>query len=76
MPEEFENAERGFWKELFGGMPDDNRIMVEKLIELVQVAHPGAMSFLDLCWTVSFFDNGKEGRRQSDCLEGTPGCLL
>ena len=34
MPDEFEVAERGFWKELFDGMPGDTREMLEKCINV------------------------------------------
>jgi aminoglycoside phosphotransferase (APT) family kinase protein len=36
MPEEFEVAERGFWTELFGGIPEHIRTLLEKHIDLVQ----------------------------------------
>ncbi|KAI0818283.1 hypothetical protein GGR55DRAFT_68853 [Xylaria sp. FL0064] len=35
---EFEEAERGFWDELFGGMPEQVRAQVQKHIDLVQDA--------------------------------------
>lgn len=36
MPDEFEVAERGFWTELFNGMPARIRGMLEKRLDLVQ----------------------------------------
>lgn len=36
MPDEFEIAERGFWKELFDGMPEHVRKMLEARIDMVQ----------------------------------------
>ncbi|KAJ8128856.1 hypothetical protein O1611_g4777 [Lasiodiplodia mahajangana] len=36
MPDEFEVAERGFWTELFDGMPEHIRAILEKRIDLVQ----------------------------------------
>ncbi|KAL4903325.1 hypothetical protein BDW74DRAFT_179744 [Aspergillus multicolor] len=38
MPDEFEAAERGFWTELFDGMDDDVRELLEENIDLVQDA--------------------------------------
>ncbi|KAI1453991.1 hypothetical protein F4805DRAFT_441193 [Annulohypoxylon moriforme] len=38
MPDEFEVAERGFWKEMFDGMPENVRNMLETHINLVQDA--------------------------------------
>lgn len=38
MPDEFEVAERAFWEELFAGMPQETRAMLEKNIDLVQDA--------------------------------------
>ncbi|KAI1159532.1 hypothetical protein F5B18DRAFT_583699 [Nemania serpens] len=38
MPDEFEVAERGFWTELFNGMPEHIRTVLEKHIDLVQDA--------------------------------------
>lgn len=38
MPDEFEDAERGFWKELFGGMPEKTRASLQEKIGLVQDA--------------------------------------
>jgi hypothetical protein len=38
MPEEFEDAEKGFWKALFDGMPAKTRAVMEQNIHLVQDA--------------------------------------
>lgn len=38
VPDEFEEAERGFWAELFGGMPNEIRESIEGRMELVQDA--------------------------------------
>lgn len=59
MPDEFEVAERGFWKELFDGMPTNVRDMLEKQIGLVQDAV--TLGTLLDCF---FLDNGKVGCSQ------------
>ncbi|KAF2462153.1 hypothetical protein BDY21DRAFT_389577 [Lineolata rhizophorae] len=59
MPDEFEVAERGFWKELFDGMPENIRKMLEKRINLVQDA-----VILGTLLDCFFFDNGKVGFSQ------------
>ncbi|KAJ0117761.1 hypothetical protein J7T55_001961 [Diaporthe amygdali] len=59
MPDEFEDAERGFWKELFDGMPRDIGEMLEKRIGLVQRAV--TLGTLLDCF---FLDNGKVGCSQ------------
>lgn len=38
VPDEFEDAERGFWKELFDGMPAETRDSLTNQIDLVQDA--------------------------------------
>lgn len=38
MPDEFEVAERAFWSELFGAMPQNTRDVLENNITLVQDA--------------------------------------
>jgi hypothetical protein len=59
MPAEFEVAERGFWKELFDGMLENIRKMLEKRINLVQDAV--ILGTLLVCF---FLDNGKVGCSQ------------
>lgn len=59
LPDEFEVAERGFWKELFDGMPTNIRDMLEKRIGLVQDAV--TLGTLLDCF---FLDNGKVGCSQ------------
>lgn len=59
MPDEFEVAERGFWTELFDGMPEHIRTALEKRIDLVQDAVILA-TLLD-CF---FFEDGKVGAGQ------------
>lgn len=59
MPDEFEVAERGFWKELFDGMPGDTRQMLEKCINLVQDAV--ILGTLSDCF---FLEDGKVGCSQ------------
>lgn len=59
MPDEFEDAERGFWKELFDGMPTSIRDMLEKRIGLVQDAV--TLGTLLDCF---FLDNGTVGCSQ------------
>ncbi|KAI1403312.1 hypothetical protein F4819DRAFT_231143 [Hypoxylon fuscum] len=56
MPDEFEVAERGFWTELFGGMPEHIRTMLEKRIDLVQDAV--ILATLLNCF---FLEDGKVG---------------
>ncbi|KAI0835135.1 hypothetical protein F5Y06DRAFT_139452 [Hypoxylon sp. FL0890] len=56
MPDEFEVAERGFWKELFDGMPRDTRKMLEKRINLVQNA-----VILGTLLDCFFLEDGKVG---------------
>lgn len=59
MPDEFEVAERGLWTELFDGMPEHIRAMLEKRLDLVQDVVLFA-TLLD-CF---FFENGKIGVAQ------------
>lgn len=59
MPDEFEVAERGFWTEVFDGMPEHIRTALEKHIDLVQDAVILA-TLLD-CF---FFEDGKVGAGQ------------
>lgn len=56
MPDEFEVAERGFWTELFDGMPEHIRTMLEKRIDLVQDVV--TLATLLSCF---FFEDGKVG---------------
>ncbi|KAI0517354.1 hypothetical protein F5B22DRAFT_119286 [Xylaria bambusicola] len=56
MPEEFEVAERGFWTELFDGMPEHIRTMLEKSIDLVQ-----DVVILATLLSCFFFEDGKVG---------------
>ncbi|KZZ96529.1 hypothetical protein AAL_03758 [Moelleriella libera RCEF 2490] len=56
MPEEFEVAERGFWTELFDGMPEHIRIMLEKRIDLVQ-----DIVILATLLSCFFYEDGKVG---------------
>lgn len=56
MPEEFEVAERGFWTELFDGMPEHIRTMLEKRIDLVQ-----DIVMLATLLSCFFFEDGKVG---------------
>jgi hypothetical protein len=59
MPDEFEVAERGFWRELFDGMPETVRKVLEKRINLVQDA-----VILGTLLDCFFIDNGKVGFSQ------------
>lgn len=59
MPDEFEVAERGFWKGLFDGMPETIRNVLEKRINLVQDA-----VILGTLLDCFFIDNGKVGFSQ------------
>ncbi|KAI1138079.1 hypothetical protein F5Y05DRAFT_385130 [Hypoxylon sp. FL0543] len=59
MPEEFEVAERGFWNELFEGMSNDIRNMLEEQINLVQDA-----VILGTLLDCFFLENGKVGCSQ------------
>lgn len=59
MPDEFEVAERGFWKELFDGMPTNVRDTLEKRIGLVQDA-----VILGTLLDCFFLDTGKVGCSQ------------
>lgn len=59
IPDEFDVAERGFWNELFDGMPASIRDMLEKRIELVQDAV--TLGTLLDCF---FLDNGTVGCSQ------------
>lgn len=59
MPDEFEVAERGFWKELFDGMPPNVRDTLEKRIGLVQDA-----VILGTLLDCFFLDDGKVGCSQ------------
>ncbi|KAI1273436.1 hypothetical protein F5Y07DRAFT_376415 [Xylaria sp. FL0933] len=59
MPDEFEVAERGFWKELFDGMPRDTRKALEKRINLVQDA-----VILGTLLDCFFLEDGKVGCSQ------------
>ncbi|KAI1075149.1 hypothetical protein F5B20DRAFT_595305 [Whalleya microplaca] len=56
MPNEFESAERGFWKGLFDGMPDDIRRTVEMRDHLVQDA-----VILGTLMDCFFYEDGKVG---------------
>ncbi|KAK4660100.1 hypothetical protein QC762_0015520 [Podospora pseudocomata] len=56
MPDEFEVAERAFWKELFAGMPQKTREMLEKNIGLVQDA-----VILGTLLNTFFWEDGKVG---------------
>ncbi|KAI0548570.1 hypothetical protein F4679DRAFT_550081 [Xylaria curta] len=59
MPDEFEVAERGFWTELFNGMPEHIRTILEKRIDLVQDAV--ILATLLSCF---FFEDGKVSFRR------------
>ncbi|KAI1350296.1 hypothetical protein F5Y01DRAFT_286444 [Xylaria sp. FL0043] len=59
MPDEFEVAERGFWKELFDGMTRDTRKALEKRINLVQDA-----VILGTLLDCFFLEDGKVGCSQ------------
>ncbi|KAI1300447.1 hypothetical protein F5Y03DRAFT_228228 [Xylaria venustula] len=56
MPEEFEVAERGFWTELFDGMPEHIQTMLKKRIDLVQ-----DVVILATLLSCFFFEDGKVG---------------
>ncbi|KAK4196844.1 hypothetical protein QBC40DRAFT_286553 [Triangularia verruculosa] len=56
MPDEFEVAERAFWKELFAGMSQNTRGMLEKNIGLVQDA-----VILGTLLDTFFWEDGKVG---------------
>jgi hypothetical protein len=56
MPNEFETAERGFWSELWVGMPKDAQELIEGHFDLVQEAVIPA-TFFD-CF---FFEDGRVG---------------
>lgn len=56
MPDEFEDAERAFWDELFGGMPADTRDLLKKQIVLVQDA-----VILGTLLDCFFLEDGKVG---------------
>ncbi|KAK3902095.1 hypothetical protein C8A05DRAFT_15803 [Staphylotrichum tortipilum] len=56
MPDEFEIAERAFWKELFDGMPKKTRAVLEKDISLVQDA-----VILGTLLDAFFWEEGKVG---------------
>ncbi|KAI8631030.1 hypothetical protein F5Y19DRAFT_427380 [Xylariaceae sp. FL1651] len=56
MPEEFEDAERGFWTELFNGMPEHIRTTLEERKDLVQ---DGVL--LATLLSCFFFENDKVG---------------
>jgi hypothetical protein len=56
MPDEFEVAERAFWKELFDGMPEKSRGILEKNLDLVQDA-----VILGTLLDVFFWEDGKVG---------------
>lgn len=59
MPDEFEDAERAFWNELFGGMPADTRDLWKKQIVLVQDA-----VILGTLLDCFFLEDGKVGFSQ------------
>lgn len=59
MPEEFEEAERGFWKEMLDGMPENVRKTLEERTELVQDA-----VMLGTLLDCFFLDNGQVGVSQ------------
>lgn len=59
MPDEFEIAERGFWNELFSGLPADTRSMLDRHIDLVQDA-----VILGTLLDCFFLENGKVGFNQ------------
>lgn len=56
MPDEFEVAERAFWTELFAGMSQQTRGMLEKNIDLVQDA-----VILGTLLEIFFWEDGKVG---------------
>lgn len=56
MPDEFEVAERGFWAELFDGMPEHIRTQLEKRIDLVQ-----DVVILATLLSCFFFEDGNVG---------------
>jgi hypothetical protein len=56
MPDEFEVAERAFWKELFAGMSQKTRGMLEKNLDLVQDA-----VLLGTLLDTFFWEDGKVG---------------
>ncbi|KAK4220560.1 hypothetical protein QBC38DRAFT_494032 [Podospora fimiseda] len=56
MPDEFEVAERAFWKELFDGMSKETRKILEKNINLVQDA-----VILGTLLDIFFWEDGKVG---------------
>lgn len=56
MPDEFEDAERAFWKELSEGRPADVRGILENQFDLVQDA-----VILGTLLNCFFFVNGKVG---------------
>ena len=56
VPDEFEIAERGFWQELFGGMPDSVRTVLEKNMNLAQDA-----VILGTLLSVFNFEDGEVG---------------
>ncbi|AEO67973.1 uncharacterized protein THITE_2145225 [Thermothielavioides terrestris NRRL 8126] len=56
MPDEFEVAERAFWKELFAGMSPKTREMLEDNLDLVQDA-----VILGTLLDTFFWENGKVG---------------
>ncbi|KAI0423788.1 hypothetical protein F5Y09DRAFT_180473 [Xylaria sp. FL1042] len=56
VPDEFEVAERGFWTELFDGMPEHIRAMLEKRLDLVQ-----DVIILATLLSCFFFEDGKIG---------------
>ncbi|KAI1177708.1 hypothetical protein F4777DRAFT_189769 [Nemania sp. FL0916] len=59
MPDEFETAERGFWAELFAGMPTHVRAEIEKQIDLVQ-----DLVILATLFSCFFFEEQKVGVAQ------------
>ncbi|KAI1127637.1 hypothetical protein F5Y10DRAFT_242335 [Nemania abortiva] len=56
MPDEFEVAERGFWTELFSGIPEHIRTILEQRIDLVQDA-----VILATLFSCFFFEEGTVG---------------
>jgi hypothetical protein len=59
MPEEFEDAERAFWNEMFDAMPEETRELLKRQIHLVQDA-----VILGTLLSCFFFEDGKVGSHQ------------
>lgn len=56
MSDKFEVAERGFWTEMFDGMPEHIRTMLETRIDLVQ-----DIVIFETLQSCFFFENGEVG---------------